>query len=145
MAERKAINRLVLAGLVAGVASAGLADDAVKPHQAVSTNTPPASPEHFNPDPNAVQLPEPPATDFRWSRRVAISTNSTPAALFNPDPGATLIPPQHIPAPLFNEPVAPPVFTPPEIPADKTLPREAVRVGEITPPPAPAPPALTQG
>ena len=139
MAERKTINRLLLAGLVVGAAGASFADDAVKLHQAVSTNTPPASPEHFSPDPNPVQLPEPPPTDFRWSRRVVVSTNAAPAAPFNPDPGGTLITPASAPAPLFNEPVAPPIFTPPEIPADKTLPREAVRVGEIAPPAAPAP------
>ena len=34
----------------------------LKPHQAVSTNPPPAAPEIFNPDPNPPQLPEPPPT-----------------------------------------------------------------------------------
>jgi hypothetical protein len=111
----------------------------LKPNQAVSTNTPPASPEIFTPDPNAPQLPEPPQTDFRWSRQVVISTNSTPQPQFNPDPGASLRPLPSSPAALFNEPVAPPVFTPPAIPADQSLPREDLRVGEIWPPANPSP------
>ena len=111
----------------------------IKPQQVVSTNTPPASPEIFNPDPNAVSLPEPPPTDFRWTRRVNVSGDATPAAQFNPDPGASLQLPPNAPAALFNEPAAPPVFTPPEIPADKSLPREDVRAGEISPPTNPPP------
>ncbi len=106
----------------------------VKSHQVVSTNAPPASPENFNPDPNVLQLPEPPPTDFHWTRRVNISTNSPPAAAFNPDPGAALKSSTNAPAPLFNEPAAPPLFTPPEIPGDNSLPRNNVRVGEISPP-----------
>ena len=90
----------------------------LKPHQAISTNTPPASPEIFNPDPNALELPEPPQTDFLWTRRVFVSTNSPPLPQFNPDPGASLRPATNLPAALFNEPVAPPVFTPPVIPPD---------------------------
>lgn len=111
----------------------------LKPHQAASTNTPPASPEIFNPDPNQLNLPEPPQTDFRWTRSVIVSTNSTPSAQFNPDPGASLRSPTNAPESLFNEPVAPPLFTPPEIPGDKLLPREAVRTGEISPPTNPPP------
>src|SRR5712671_117423 len=76
----------------------------LKPHQAVSSNTPPASPEIFNPDPNAPQLPEPPPTDIRWTRRVVVSTNATVSAQFNPDPGASLRPATNAPATLFNEP-----------------------------------------
>jgi hypothetical protein len=138
-ANQSFLQRLILAGLVAGASSSGFADDAIKPHQAVSTNTPPASPEIFNPDPDALQLPEPPQTDFRWVRRVVVSTDAPPAAPFNPDPGASLKPPMNPPATLFNEPVAPPVFTPPKIPADQSLPRAAIRLGEIMPPPLPAP------
>ena len=66
----------------------------LKPNQAVSTNTPPASPEIFSPDPNAPVLPEPPQTDFRWTRQIVVSTNSTPQSQFNPDPGASLRPAQ---------------------------------------------------
>jgi hypothetical protein len=128
------LNRLLLAGLVTGATSASFADEAVKPNQVVSTNTPPASPEIFNPDPNALQLPEPPPTDFRWTRRVNVSTNSPPAPQFNPDPGASLQSPTKVPAALFNEPVAPAIFTPLEIPPDQSLPRENVRVGDISPP-----------
>jgi len=131
------LQRLVFAGLVAGVASPVFSDDALKPHQAVSTNTPPASPEIFNPDPNPVQLPEPPQTDFRWVRRVTVSTNSVLPPQFNPDPGAILKTKTDLPAPLFNEPSAPPIFTPPTIPYDQSLPREDVRVGELVEPPAP--------
>ncbi|HEY2328943.1 MAG TPA: hypothetical protein VGI63_03930 [Verrucomicrobiae bacterium] len=136
-AERRHFNRFVFAGLITGAASAVFAGDALKPHQAVSTSTPPASPENFNPDPNALRLPEPPPTDFRWSRRVVVSTNSEPPPQFNPDPGASFKTPATAPATLFNEPVAPPEFTPPTIPADQALPRENVRFGEILPPPAP--------
>jgi len=113
--------------------------DRLKPHQAVSTNTPPASPQKFNPDPNALHLPPLPQTDFRWVRRVIISTNTTPQPQFNPDPGAMLRPPTNAPAALFNEPVAPPIFTPPPISPDQSLPREDVRLGKILPPPQPVP------
>ena len=137
--KRFSAGRLALAGLVAGAVSAGMAEEAMKPHQAVTTNAPPAPPEFFNPDPNALHLPEPPPTDFRWSRRVVVSPNSqAPKARFNPDPGACLIKPTNAPAALFHEPAAPPEFTPPAIPADQTLPRQDVRLGELAPPPAPA-------
>ena len=143
-AQQNFLQRLIFAGLVAGASSSGFADDALKPYQAVSTNTPPASPEIFNPDPNPVQLPEPPQTNFRWVRRVTVSTNSEPQPQFKPDPGASLKTKTDLPAPLFNEPSAPPVFTPPEIPADKTLPRADVRLGEIMPSPT-APPMPRYG
>jgi hypothetical protein len=133
------LQRLVVAGLVAGATSAAFAEDALKPYQAVSTNTPPASPEIFNPDPNAVTLPEPPPTEVRWVHRVVVSTNVPPAAQFNPDPGASWKTPTIAPPALFNEPAAPPVFLPPKIPADRSLPRAAVRAGEYfspTNPPA---------
>ena len=136
-AQQNFLQRLFFAGLVAVASSTVLADDAPKPHQIVSTNTPPASPEIFNPDPNALQLPEPPQTDFRWVRRVTVSTNSEPQPQFNPDPGASLKTKTDLPAPLFNEPSAPPVFTPPPIPYDQSLPREDVRIGELLEPPAP--------
>lgn len=137
-ARQNFLQRLFLAGLVAGAASPVFSSDALKPHQAVSTNAPPASPEVFSPDPNPVQLPEPPQTDFRWVRRVTVSTNSEPQPQFNPDPGASLRPPTNAPTALFHEPVAPPVFTPPAIPYDQSLPREDVRIGELLEPPAPA-------
>jgi hypothetical protein len=111
----------------------------LKPHQAVSTNTPPASPEIFNPDPNALSLPEPPESDVRWTRRVVVSTNSAPAAQFNPDPGASLRPATNAPAALFIEPSAPLLFTPPAIPPEQALPREGVRLEEILPPTNPPP------
>ena len=139
VASQNFLQRLVLAGLVAGASSAGFANDSVKPHQAVSTNTPPASPEIFSPDPNPMQLPEPPMTDFRWMHRVIIVTNSLTQPQFNPDPGASLRSPTNAPTALFNEPVAPPVFTPPTIPAGMDLPRENARLGEIVPPPLPPP------
>jgi len=106
----------------------------LKPYQAVSTNTPPASPDIFSPDPNALQLPEPPQTDFRWTRQVIVSTNSVPQPQFNPDPGASLRPGTNAPAALFHEPVAPPIFMPPVISADQSLPRGDLRIGEIIPP-----------
>ena len=111
----------------------------LKPNQAVSTNTPPASPDIFSPDPNAPVLPEPPQTEFRWTRQTVVSTNSTLQPQFNPDPGAGLRPAPNAPAALFNEPVAPPVFTPPAIPAENSLPRERVRLGDIFPPTNPPP------
>ncbi len=123
----------------AGDAATTNAVDPLKPHQAVSTNAPPAAPEIFNPDPNALILPPLPQTDFNWTRRVVVSTNSTPLPQFNPDPGAGLRPPTNAPAALFTEPTAPPIYTPPAIPPDLTLPREEVRLGEILPPPLPVP------
>ena len=138
-ANRNFFQRLLFAGLVAGASSAVLADDAPKPHQAVSTNTPPASPEIFSPDPNPVQLSEPPPTDFRWTHNVIIVTNSLTQPQFNPDPGAMLKTPTNAPAALFNEPVAPPAFTPPTVPPGMELPRENARLGEILPPPNPPP------
>ena len=133
------LSRLVFAGVLAGLSPTGRAQDAVKPHQLVSTNQPPASPEIFNPDPNRVHLPEPPPTNFRWSRRVVVGGRPAPLAQFNPDPGASLRPPTNAPVTLFNEPAAPPQFVPPTIPADQTLPREAVRIGEVFPPTNPPP------
>ena len=112
--------------------------NALKPYQAVSTNAPPASPEIFNPDPNPLSLPEPPASNPRWVRRVIVDTNSEPSPVFNPDPGASLRPPTNAPVTLFNEPSAPPLFTPPAIPAGESLPREDVRLGEIFKMPGPA-------
>jgi hypothetical protein len=111
----------------------------LKPYQAITTNTPPASPEFFNPDPNALKMPPLPQTDFRWRSRVIVSTNSPPQPQFNPDPGASLRPPTNPPAALFNEPTAPPIFTPPPIPPDLSLPRPDVRLDEILPPPKPRP------
>jgi hypothetical protein len=111
----------------------------LKPHQAASTNPPPASPEIFNPDPNKLNLPEPPPPDLRWTRRVVVSTNSAPSASFNPDPGASLRPAMNLPAALFSEPGTPPWFTPPPIPAGLTLPRENLRLGEVMPPTNPPP------
>ena len=78
-------------------------------------------------------------TDFRWTHRVLIITNSLTQPQFNPDPGASLKVEKNLPAPLFHEPVAPPAFTPPAIPAGMDLPRENARLGEIVPP-APPPP-----
>lgn len=109
----------------------------LKPHQVVSTNTPPASPEIFNPDPNALLLPEPPPSDSRWTRRVNVSTNPAPSSPFNPDPGASLRLATNAPVALFNEPSAPPLFTPPVIPTELALPREDLRLGEIVPPSLP--------
>jgi hypothetical protein len=132
MAERCVIRRLLLAGFMTGAASAGLAEEIVKPNQQVSTNLPPASPEIFNPDPNPVRLPDPPPADFRWKHRVIVSSH--PPALFNPDPGASLRSPAKPPVSWFNEPSAPTLFEPPEIPAELKLPRTDVRVGEFVPP-----------
>ena len=72
----------------------------LKPYQAITTNTPPLSPEIFNPDPNAVEWPPLPQTDFRWTQRVVVSSNAPPASpeIFNPDPGAGLRPQTNAPA-----------------------------------------------
>ena len=113
--------------------SAGVADDAVKPNQVVSTNPPPASPENFSLDPNLVQLPEPPPTEFRWTHNVIIVTNSLTQPQFNPDPGASFKLTTNAPALLFNEPVAPPQFTSPPIAPGTELPRENSRLNEIAP------------
>jgi len=136
-ANRNFLQRLFLAGLVTGASLTVWAADLVKPHQIISTNTPPSSPEFFNPDPNPVQLPEPPQTDFHWVRRVTVSANSEPQPQFNPDPGASLKAKTDLPEPLFNEPNAPPIFTPPTIRYDQSLPREDVRIGELLEPSAP--------
>lgn len=138
---------LVLSSLAAGVVLSPVAKadrffsdiNGLKPHQALSTNPPPASPELFNPDPSLRELPSLPQTDFHWTRRVVVSTNSEPLPQFDPDPGATLRPPTNLPAALFNEPTAPPIFTPPAIPPDESLPRQNVRLDEIFPPARPQP------
>ncbi len=140
--QAKRFAKLLLAGCAVVWSMEVLSADQVqtnaisrlKPHQGVSTNTPPASPEKFNPDPNALKLPEPPPTDFRWSRRVVVSTNASSAPQFNPDPGASLRPATNAPATLFNEPVAPPLFTPPPVPAGLELPRTNVRLSEMESP-----------
>lgn len=111
----------------------------LKFHQAVSTNPPPASPEMFDPDPNALQLPEPPLSAARWTRRVTVSTNAPSSATFNPDPGASSRPATNAPAALFNEPSAPPWFTPPAIATGQELPRANLRTGELVPPTNPPP------
>lgn len=115
--------------------------DRLKPYQAISTNAPPLSPEIFNPDPNALELPPLPQTDFWWRMRVIVSRNAPPVSpeVFNPDPGAGLLPLTNAPAALFIEPTAPPIFTPPPIPPDLSLPREDVRLEEFLPPPKPLP------
>ncbi|HTV61936.1 MAG TPA: hypothetical protein VMH30_05135 [Verrucomicrobiae bacterium] len=113
----------------------------LKPYQAISTNTPPLSPEIFNPDPNAVEWPPLPQTDFRWQQRVIVSSNTPPASpeIFNPDPGASFRPQTNVPPALFIEPPAPPIFTPPPIPPGLALPREGVRLEEFLPPRKPEP------
>ena len=131
-------SRIFFVGLILGVMSSK-GNNALMPHQLLSTNNPPASPANFSPDPNPVQLPEPPATDFRWVHQVVIVTNSLTQPHFNPDPGASVKPETNLPAPLFNEPSAPPQFTPPTVPAGMELPRENSRLGEILPPPNPSP------
>src|SRR5262245_12723870 len=130
---------LRLGFVVVSCGTTGLAfgTDALKPHQAVSTNAPPASPQVFSPDPNRVQLPEPPPTNFRWTHRVIIVTNSLAQPQFNPDPGASFKKAPSSPPALFKEPTAPPEFTPPQIPPGMELPRENSRIGEILPPPGP--------
>ena len=133
MAERNDWTRFVFAGLFMLASLPARPADALKPEQAVSTNTPPASPEVFSPDPNPLQLPEPPPSDVRWVHNVIIVTNSLTQPQFNPDPGASLQTPSNAPAALFNEPVAPPLFTPPPVPVDRSLPRENSRLSEIEP------------
>jgi hypothetical protein len=142
--RKSATNRICLhltqlAGLLCGTAPMAFADDTVKPHQAVSTNAPPASPRVFSPDPNPAHLPEPPPSDFRWRHRIVISTNSLVQPQFNPDAGASLKPAPVAPSALFNEPTAPLAFTPPQIPPGMELPRENLRLGEILAPTNPPP------
>jgi hypothetical protein len=133
MAERNDWNRIVFTGLFLLTSLPVRPADTLKPEQAVSTNLPPASPEHFSPDPNPVQLPEPPPSDVRWVHNVIIVTNSLTQPQFNPDPGASLQTPSNAPPALFNEPAAPPLFTPPPVPVGMELPRENSRLGEIVP------------
>jgi hypothetical protein len=133
MAERSDWTRCVFAGLVLLTGLPARPADTLKPNQAVSTNTPPASPENFSPDPNPVQLPEPPPSDIRWVRNVIIITNSLTQPQFNPDPGASLKTPSNAPAALFSEPAAPPLFTPPPLLPGTELPRKNSRLVEIMP------------
>ncbi len=115
------------------------ATNAPKPHQAVSTNAPPAAPSAFNPDPNPVLLPEPPPSPGRWTRRLIISTNAPPAPGYNPDPGASLKTVPVASTSLFREPEPAVSFAPPSIPPGLELPRPGVRGGELNPSPPPAP------
>lgn len=72
--------------------------DIAKPHQIVTTNNPPLSPEKFNPDtgtrlPSPRQLPD----ELKYQRRYHLdrSTPVAPPSGFNPDPGGgTTAPPQ---------------------------------------------------
>ena len=139
------LPKLALAGLALGVPCSFAQQvpppapgPALKPYQAVSTNTPPQSPAVFNPDPNRLQLPPPHVTATNYVRLLTISSNEPPAAQFNPDPGASLRPATNEPAALFAEPMAPPLFQEPAIPPGLELPRQQVRLNELAPPPPPA-------
>lgn len=113
--------------------------NALKPHQALSPGLPPKSPAIFDPDPNTLVLPANPLASTNWSRAVRISPDA-PAPQFNPDPGASHKPATVSPTPLFREdPVPPPLFTPPAIAPEHALPRSDVRQGELVPP-QPVPP-----
>jgi len=141
------LPRLALTSLALGTAlspaGAGPRETAagqeLKPHQAVSTNTPPLSPTVFDPDPNRLQLPAQPGRTNAWTEKVLLSTNGPPALQFNPDPGAGLRPPANEPAALFNEPTAPPLFREPAIAPALALPRTQVRQNEIVPVPVTPP------
>ncbi len=137
------LPRLFVAGMVAGNAMSLRGEDSLKPHQAVSTNTPPASPRNFNPDPNPVQLPAPAVTQPAWILRIVISSNTPPIPGFNPDPGAFCAsnPAAATLVPWFHDPVAPAQFIPPAIPNDLKLPRRNLRTVELVPNTNPPPPA----
>ena len=112
----------------------------LKPHQAVSTNTPPAVAGNFQSRSES--------TLTCRNRRPRIFTG--PGVLLSariPRRAPHSIP---IPAPvcarrrtrplaLFNEPVAPPLFTPPAIPADWLCRAKNLRLEEIFPPTNPPP------
>ena len=94
-----------------------------------TTNTPPASPETFSPDPNPVRLPPVFYPDVRWVRPVVVSSNPPPNPSFNPDPGASIKTPTNAPRlNLFREPDLPARFSPPTIPAPLELPRDKVQL-----------------
>lgn len=138
-------SSLALGGTLARADQTGASppdDRSLKPHQTVSTNTPPLSPAIFNPDPNQV-LPPPPLPTTNEVRILVVSTNAAPNPQFNPDPGASLRVSTNAPAALFSEPTNSPLFVEPVIPPDLALPRRPVRLNEITP--AVTPPPLNYG
>ena len=116
--------------------------NALKPHQFITTNTPPQSPAKFSPDfgvkpsrydPNA---PRPPGVAQRWSTNAPPSPTAPP--VFNPDPGAALKL-TTTNTPFFTNSLAlPPEFKGESIPSALTLPRTNVRASEVecTNPPA---------
>lgn len=118
--------------LLVVLAATTYAEDLVKPLQIVSTNTPPASPEFFNPDPLALPVVTLPADEIEpeLELRVRISTGEPPRspATFSPDPGWKL------PAPPV-EPYFRPEYKPwtpfGEEPLALPLPRWGVRQIEV--------------
>jgi hypothetical protein len=80
--------------LALSVHAKDLNPDRLKPHQILTTNAPPASPQTFNPDPLAFSVFELPAEEgepvFELSVRISTGEPPRAPAWFDPDPGGKL-------------------------------------------------------
>ncbi len=107
--------------------------NALKPHQFITTNTPPLSPTEFSPDAGGTRGPTnatPVGTGLTYRWRTNVIPPVAPGA-FNPDPGAMLkTPPTNEPAFLREE--LPPAYPGPTVPPGLALPRPNVRSQELT-------------
>lgn len=128
--------------------------NALKPHQFITTNSPPQSPTKFSPDtgvPASRNNPAPiqrPGVGTVWVTNVPPGPKAPP--VFNPDPGA-MLKAQQTNAPFFTNMFAPPpAYSGEAIPPALELPRTNVRskVLQFTNPPSsgyglgPLPPGL---
>ena len=109
--------------------------DVTKPHQIVTTNKPPLSPEKFSPDtgrrlPSPRQSPE----ELKYRRRYLLDRNRPAAApsVFNPDPGGGTAAPPAEPFYKTNYGVLPEYKGEP-VEKSLELPRQNVERSEIVP------------
>lgn len=123
------------ATLVTAQTNSSLDTNALAPHQFITTNSPPQSPEKFSPDfgvPPTRYNPTPapkPSVGMRWV------TNAPPEPLappvFNPDPGA-MLKSSVTNTPFFTNTFSPPpAYTGEAVPPALALPRPNVRSEEL--------------
>lgn len=102
--------------------------NALRPHQFITTNTPPQSPAVFSPDAGGTRGPAN-AVPVRRTYFYQWRTNGVPPAApgaFNPDPGAMLKSAPTNPPIFMGEPM-PPAYQGPPVPNGLALPRPNVR------------------
>ena len=116
-------------------AQTGSSTNALKPHQFITTNSPPRSPAKFSPDSGAAPSRYNPSPRQRPEARMIWVTNVPPEprapSVFNPDPGA-MLKAQQTNTPFFtNVFAAPPAYSGETIPPALALPRTNVRSEEL--------------